>query len=156
MTHTSASHHEQFKATESKEKQTTMNEWPFNSTFEFASLLANLTEEKKSEKTAILDVSQVSSVADFFVIATANSHTQIRAICHHVKDYLKEMDLTPLSYEEDSQGHWYLMDYGDVVVHVMRPEARELYDLESFWSHGYQMPRDQWVRDDLGPHPQSA
>lgn len=141
---------------QSKNQRKKTDCWPFNNTFEFASLLANLAETKKSEQTAILDVSQVSSVADFFVIATANSHTQIRAICHHIKNHLKHLDLTPLSYEEDSQGHWYLIDYGDVVVHVMRPEARELYDLESFWSHGYPMPRDQWAEDLPNNRQQSA
>lgn len=132
--------------------KTVLEGLPFNTTFEFASMIANLAEAKKAEDTAILDVSQVSSLADFFVITSAQSHTQIKATCQYIKEHFKQLGLMPLNYEEDSKGEWYLLDYGDVVVHVMRPDSRSMYDLETFWSHGHQMPREEWFDHDLPLH----
>jgi ribosome-associated protein len=113
--------------------------------FEFACQVANLAEAKKSDNTAILDVSQISGFADYFVFATGHSSTQITAIGHHIAEMLKTQGVVPLHYEDDQSGQWHLLDYGDVVVHVMRDEARQHYDLEAYWSHGSPLSRDEWM-----------
>ncbi len=120
-----------------------------NTTFELASLIANLAEAKKSLNTAILDVESISGLADFFVIATAQSPTQLKAICQHVLKSMRDLDYQPLGYEDDTDGQWHCIDFGDVVVHVMREDTRERYDLESFWNHGQRIPRNDWAEDDL-------
>ncbi len=120
-----------------------------NTTFELASLIANLAEGKKSLNTAILDVESISGLADFFVIATAQSPTQLKAICQHVIKSMRDLDYQPLGYEDDSDGQWHCIDFGDVVVHVMREDTRQHYDLESFWNHGQKIPRHDWAEEDM-------
>lgn len=109
-----------------------------------ACTIANLAEDKKSENTAILDVEHISGFADFFVIATANSSTQIKAISQHILKSLKASEVNILGYEDDPSGQWNLIDTGDVIVHIMREDTRQHYDLESFWSHSTPVPPNQW------------
>ncbi|MFN8615073.1 MAG: ribosome silencing factor [Vampirovibrionales bacterium] len=121
-----------------------------NASFSFACRIATLAESKKSDNTAILDVSQISGFADFFVFATGHSSTQIRAISGAIAEGLKREGVVALHTEEDLSGQWHVLDYGDVVVHIMQESARQQYDLESYWSHG--IPKDGWQQR----HRQSA
>ncbi|MBC8001515.1 MAG: ribosome silencing factor, partial [Opitutaceae bacterium] len=80
------------------------------------------------------DVSKVSSVTDYFVIATGSSEPHIRAIVSEITDRLRtEHDLKPISVDGDIRTPWQVMDFFDVIVHVMRSETRDKYDLESLW-----------------------
>lgn len=115
-----------------------------HTTLELASFIANLAEGKKSDNTAILDVEHISGFADFFVIATGHSSTQIKAISRHIIKGLRQIEWPILGYEDDAAGQWHLIDTGEVVVHIMREDVRQHYDLESFWSHSTPVPPETW------------
>ncbi|MGB3534101.1 MAG: ribosome silencing factor [Microcoleaceae cyanobacterium] len=101
-----------------------------------AVVAAQAAEDRKAEDILILKVSEVSYLADFFVIATGFSTVQVRAIYQAVlKAVESELDRVPVSIEGQAEGVWTLIDYGDVVIHLLLPEEREFYNLEAFWGH---------------------
>jgi ribosome-associated protein len=81
----------------------------------------------------LLDISNVASFADFFVLASAPSVRQMKAIIEDVDDTLSRDGFEPMGREGEAGTGWVLMDYGDVIVHLFAPEEREFYDLESLW-----------------------
>jgi len=100
-----------------------------------AESIAAAALDRKASDLAILDLRDVSSVTDFFVICTGRSDVHVRAICDRVEEKLGEEDERPIAREGVTHGRWALLDYGNVVVHVFQPEARAFYDLERLWSH---------------------
>lgn len=93
-----------------------------------------LADDKKADNLLILDMRKLSSVADFFVLATGGSEPHLRAIVSEISDKLaEEHGLSPRASEGLRQSNWAVLDYGDVIVHVMRPEVRDRYDLEGLW-----------------------
>ena len=94
---------------------------------------AELSLEKKCEDVVILDLRGLTSVTDFFVIATADSERKVKAAYEHIVDELKHDDERPLHIEGSDLLHWVLIDYVDVVVHIFMPDERRFYDLESLW-----------------------
>jgi len=101
---------------------------------------ASLAAEKKAEKIAILDVSQLTSIADCFVISSAASERQAQAIARHVIDSIKEKGASILGVEGLLEGHWILVDLGDVVFHVFSDEYRNYYDLDGLWADAPTIP----------------
>lgn len=98
--------------------------------------IINAIQEKKGENIISLDLRKIpEAVADFFIICEAGSSTQVKAIAdyieYHTKESLKEI---PYRTEGQSSGQWILVDYVNVVVHVMQPETRKFYKLEEMWS----------------------
>ncbi|HLP78427.1 MAG TPA: ribosome silencing factor [Candidatus Paceibacterota bacterium] len=99
-----------------------------------ALLCRELADNKKAENISILDVRELSSVTDFFVIASGSSEPHLRAITDEITDGLrKEHDLRPRAVDGALQTAWIVLDYFDVIVHVMRQDVREKYDLETLW-----------------------
>jgi ribosome-associated protein len=99
-----------------------------------AVLCRKLAENKKAEKAVILDVRKLSSVTDYFVIVTGGNEPHLRAITNEVVESLRQKHhLRPRAVEGDSSAAWQVVDYLDVIVHVMRADVREKYDLESLW-----------------------
>jgi ribosome-associated protein len=99
-----------------------------------AGLCRDFAENKKAENIVILDVRDLSSVTDYFVIASGTSEPHLRAIVEGITDGLREQyDLRPLRKDGSMQGAWVVLDFFDVIVHVMRADARERYDLEGLW-----------------------
>ena len=90
--------------------------------------------DKKAEDVTVLDVRGLTSYADFFIILTAESDRQASAVADHVEQTMKEKGVTKVGVEGYETGRWILVDYGDVVAHVMSREAREFYDLEGLWA----------------------
>lgn len=98
--------------------------------------IAEAADDRKAENIVLLQVSEVSYLADFFVVATGFSRTQVRAIADSIEQKLEdEYDRLPLRMEGRSDGTWILQDYGEVIVHVFLPQEREFYNLEAFWGH---------------------
>ena len=98
-----------------------------------ARLCRDFADNKKAENIVILDVRDLSSVTDYFVIASGTSEPHLRAIVDEITDRLRdEYDLRPLRKDGSMQGAWVVLDFFDVIVHVMRTDARERYDLEGF------------------------
>ena len=89
-------------------------------------------DNKKATDIKSLGITELTSVADYFVIATGTSGTHIRALADEVQDSLTKQGVEPKSVEGKSTG-WILLDYGTVVVHVFTPDQRELYSLEHLW-----------------------
>jgi len=99
-----------------------------------ALLCRKLAENKKAENIVILDVRKLSSVTDYFVIASGSSEPHLRAIVNEITDGLRDdYDVRPRRVEGGTASAWHVMDFFDVIVHVMRTDAREKYDLESLW-----------------------
>jgi ribosome-associated protein len=93
-----------------------------------------LADNKKAEDIVILDVRELSSVTDYFVIASGTSEPHLKAILDEITDRLREdHDLRPRAIDGTTQASWVVLDFFDVIVHVMRQDVRERYDLETLW-----------------------
>ena len=90
--------------------------------------------ELKGDDVAIIDLRGLSDVCDFFVLASGRADVQVRAIARNVRDGLVAVDQRPSGTEGESEGRWVLLDYVDVVIHVLKPEVREYYQLERLWA----------------------
>ncbi len=90
-------------------------------------------EDIKAIDIRVIDVSQLTDVADYLVIASGSSARQVKALANSVREKCREQDERPIGTEGEDQGEWVLLDYGAVVVHIMLPETREFYDLERLW-----------------------
>lgn len=99
-----------------------------------ALLCRDLADNKKAENILVLDVRKLSSVTDFFVIASGSSEPHLRAIVGEITDRLRDdHDARPRATDGTIHGAWVVMDFFDVIVHVMRTDVRERYDLEGLW-----------------------
>ena len=99
-----------------------------------ALLCREFADNKKAEDIVILDVRELSSVTDYFVIATGTSEPHLRAIVNEITDELRaEYEVRPRAVDGALKTAWVVLDYFDVIVHVMRREVRERYDLETLW-----------------------
>jgi ribosome-associated protein len=99
-----------------------------------ALLCRELADNKKAEDIVILDVRELSSVTDYFVIASGTSEPHLRAIVDEILDKLRdEHDVKPKAVDGTLHTAWIVLDYFDVIVHVMRGDVRERYDLETLW-----------------------
>ena len=102
-----------------------------------ALLAADACDDRKAGDIVLIRVEEISSIADWFVIASGFSDVQVRAIARSVEDKLEEhTGRLPLRKEGLKEGRWILLDYGEVIVHALTPDERSYYDLESFWGHG--------------------
>ena len=87
-------------------------------------------------------------MADFFVICSAESTTQVKALTGEVRERVKHLfDRIPAGEENDAKNRWNLLDYGDVVVHILHKDERETYAIEKFWSHAFKVNREDWEED---------
>jgi ribosome-associated protein len=104
-----------------------------------ARLAAEASDDRKAVDIRLIRVDEVSSLADWFVISSGLSDVQVRAIARSVEDQIEEATgRLPLRREGQKEGKWMLLDYGEVIVHVLTPSERSYYDLEAFWGHGEQ------------------
>lgn len=103
---------------------------------EMALLAAKALDEKKGREVRVLSVGDITSLADYFVICSGSSNTQINALCDYVEKVLSEQGETPLHREGYRGGTWVLLDYGCIAVHVFNEEARDFYALERLWQDG--------------------
>jgi iojap-like ribosome-associated protein len=100
---------------------------------EMAEQAAKIADDKKAVKTVILDVRSLTAIANYFVITTAESTPQIYAICAEIEKTFKEDGISIVRKEGVSSASWRVLDYGGLVVHVMSPQTRDLYNLEKLW-----------------------
>nr|WP_206810972.1 ribosome silencing factor [Paradesulfitobacterium ferrireducens] len=94
----------------------------------------NLVEEKKGRDLVLLNLKGVSPVTDYFLIATGNSVTQVKAITDNLQEKLPDLGIPLLRVEGMPEAQWVLADCGDLVVHIMTPETRDFYNIERLWS----------------------
>ncbi|MBT8363908.1 MAG: ribosome silencing factor [Deltaproteobacteria bacterium] len=88
---------------------------------------------KKALNIVALDVGELTSYADVFIFCSGRSNRQVIAIAEHIQTGLKKHKIIPLSVEGTKEGHWVLLDYGHVIIHVFYEPVREFYDLEGLW-----------------------
>lgn len=102
-----------------------------------ALLCRELADNKKAEDLVVLDVRKLSSVTDYFVLCSGTSEPHLRAIVDEIEDELrKNYGIRPRAADGATGGGWVVMDFFDVIVHVMHPDVRKKYDLEALWSDG--------------------
>ena len=93
-------------------------------------------EDIKAKDIAVLDTTKMTAMFERMVIASGDSNRQTRALANHVRDTMKEASVYVGNMEGEQTGEWVLLDLGDVIVHVMQPAVRTLYNLEELWSAG--------------------
>ncbi len=112
-----------------------------------ACTIARALDEKLGKDITILNISNVSSLADYFVIVTGDSTPQVKALMNNTKDRIKLLfSRLPLRVENDAKNRWNLLDYGDVVVHILHKEERQTYAIEKFWSNAFSITEDEWKK----------
>ncbi len=111
---------------------------------ELSELIIHSLDADKAEDITTIDLAERSSIADYMVVATGRSQRQVAALADHLMRKLKEVGLGTCQVEGLSQGDWVLIDAGDVIVQIFRPEVREFYNLEKMWSA--EMPTDRIER----------
>lgn len=102
--------------------------------------IAEIALQKHAEEIAIFQVSEITSLADFFVICSAESAPQIHAMTDAVGDALSKNGWRPLGVEGREGGVWVLIDYNDVILHIFKKETREFYGLDRLWGDAPQIP----------------
>ena len=118
------------------------------SSYKFACVVARILDEKIAKDISILNISNVSSFADYFVICSAQTNTQVKALTENLKDKVKNtFSRLPVGRENDAKNRWNLIDYGDVVVHILHQEDREAYAIEKFWNHAFSVPEADWMKE---------
>ncbi len=124
-----------------------MEEKELNS-HKLACIIAQILDDKLGKDITILNISHVSSLADYFVIASGDSTPQVKALMETVKEKIKKFfSRLPVRNENDQKNRWNLLDYGDVVVHILHKEERENYALEKFWSHAFSISEEEWRKE---------
>ena len=111
---------------------------------------ARFASDKKGEEITVLDLQGVCTFTDAFVVVTGTTSVQLRAMAESIKLGIADMEKgeRPI-IEGDQHASWIVMDYGDIFVHLMDPEAREFYDLESLWGDGKTV---EWETAEVGEH----
>ena len=103
---------------------------------ELAWEIATAAEDKKAEDIVLLKITDISYLADYFVIITGFSRTQLQAIAESIEERIDEKyNLQPVRVSGKREGNWVVQDFEDVIVHTFLPEEREYYNLEAFWGH---------------------
>ena len=120
------------------------------STEEKTTLISQIVADKKAMDVVVLDMADASSITDYFLICSGGSQRQVQAIADAIGEQLKQAGITSLGVEGYREGHWILMDYGDVIVHVFSQETREFYDLEHLWANA---PKIDLSRETAGVTP---
>ncbi len=100
---------------------------------EYVHVAADAVEDKKARDVVILDISGLSVIADYFIICSANSRTQVQAIADAVEEKMGETGVPCKGIEGMDDAKWVLLDFGDLVVHVFQEEERRFFDLERLW-----------------------
>ncbi|HEU4962673.1 MAG TPA: ribosome silencing factor [Bacilli bacterium] len=106
---------------------------------ELARYAADAAADKKANDIVVLDIEGLSVIADYFVICSGNSSTQVQAIANGVKEKLGKRGIHLKAMEGYDEAKWVLLDFGDVVVHIFRPDEREFYNLERVWGDAKQL-----------------
>ena len=103
---------------------------------ELAKKAAAILDDKKADKINVIKIEDISTIADYFVIANGTSSTHVRSLADELEEKLKEEGVDPTRVEGYRSNSWILLDYSSVVVHVFTGEAREFYDLDRLWADG--------------------
>ncbi len=98
-----------------------------------AHFASDIIRERKAIDPVLFNIGEMSSFADYFLIAGGNSSRQVQSISRHLEKRMREKGLKPYGTEGEFEGQWVLMDYGDLIIHIFYQPVREFYDLEGLW-----------------------
>jgi len=112
-------------------------------TLEKARLCLEIIQERKAIDPILMEVGRLTSFTDYFLVASGASSRQVQAISQHMARRMREEGFKPIGIEGEQEGHWVLMDYGDVVVHIFYQPVREFYDLEGLWIEAPRVESDE-------------
>lgn len=112
---------------------------------EMARLAIEALEDKKAEDIKVIDISEVSVLADYFIIAGGNNVSQIQALSQNVEEKLGRAGYPVKQVEGYDTANWILLDFGDVIIHIFDKENRLLYDLERIWRDGKKIEKDEVI-----------
>lgn len=102
-------------------------------------IAVNAIEDKKGEDIKVIDISEISSIGDYFIIATGDNQRLVHSLCNEVEEQLAKNKIHPKSIEGMQNGNWVLMDYEDFIIHVFDKENRNFYNLDRIWKDGKQI-----------------
>ncbi len=111
---------------------------------EMTKLAINALEDKKAEDISIIDISEVSVLADYFIIASGSNRSQVQALSDNVEETLGRAGMPVKQVEGYDTANWILLDFGDIIVHVFDNENRLFYDLERIWRDGKVIDKTQF------------
>ncbi len=106
-------------------------------TQELLQVVLNTLDDGKGRDIKVIDVREKTNIADFMVIASGTSERHVRALADHVVLETRKIQIFPVGVEGENPGEWVLVDLGDVIVHVMKPQTREFYQIEKLWQGDY-------------------
>ncbi|GAF35989.1 ribosome silencing factor [Lentilactobacillus farraginis] len=112
---------------------------------EISQIVVRAADSKRAHDIVVLDMQKVSLMADYFIIADANSNRQVKAIADEVIDQVEANEVHVYSVSGKETANWILIDLGDVVVHVFQKDTRDFYNLEKLWSEAPLVNIDSWV-----------
>lgn len=110
---------------------------------EMARIAYDALDEKKGTDIKIIDISKISVIADYFIIATGSSSNQVSALVENVEEQMHKNGFTMKQREGGGHSPWVLLDYTDVIVHVFDKESRSFYNLEHIWHDGREVAREE-------------
>jgi len=113
---------------------------------ELTKLAVQILDRKKADKIDAIKVRDVTILADYFVIASANNSTHVKALADELEFQLKELGRSPERIEGYQSANWIVLDYGDVIVHIFYEETRNYYNLEKLWSDGVPMDIEELLK----------
>ena len=113
---------------------------------QMAQLVCRALDEKKGRDIKVIDIHDVSVIADYFVIASGSDQNQVQAMVDNVEEQLGRAGFEPKQVEGVRNSSWILMDYGDVIVHVFDEENRLFYDLERIWRDGKTLDMEEFLK----------
>lgn len=114
-----------------------------NNSKDMAKIAYAALDEKKGEDIKVIEVGQVSVIADYFIIANGSNSSQVQALVDNVKECLSKQGYEAKRIEGTRNTNWVLMDYGDIIVHVFSREDRLFYDLERIWRDGKDISKEE-------------
>ena len=113
---------------------------------ELACTIARIMDNKLAKEIEILNISNISVISDYFVICSGTSNVHVKSLSANISGIMKKtFGRMPQKEEADPKNRWNLIDYGDVVVHIMHQEERQYYALEKFWSHACKVSTEEWM-----------
>lgn len=113
-----------------------------------AGLAVTSLDKHKAEDIKVIGVTELTSIADYFVIASGTSTTQVKALSDYLEEELGKAGQQPRRIEGYAASNWILMDYGAVVVHIFQAETRSFYDLERLWKDGRQLETAEFLPEE--------
>ncbi len=111
-------------------------------------IVCKALEEKKGQEIRVIDISEISTLADYFVIVNGGNERQVQTLFDAVDEAMSKAGFEPRQTEGKNPTMWLLLDYNDVVVHILNEEGRKFYDLEHLWRDGKDIPYREFMTDD--------